>query len=222
MTVRFGNYRVAFYVAVFLLSGTVLGLSANFASIFLPNLHRDFTIFSLVVPSLTILLFLITLQWAQPRTEAVVLLVLAVLWLTMGAWSTDIIGHVQCDGLTGQRIASKNGDTSGQSFCYEMKVVQAFSWAVFVLCAMALIILFSLVTQAQKFGRYLIWREPIRELPWFGEAPGYYNTHAGGIPQYPPGGMPYGYPGAPMMQSTGGTTIIQPGVNGQPATITQI
>jgi len=57
MTVRFGNYRTMFYgkrhqptfwaaltisqsVAVFLLSGTVLGLAGNFASLFLPNLHR--------------------------------------------------------------------------------------------------------------------------------------------------------------------------------------
>ena len=58
------------------LSGTVLGLSAHFAAIFLPKLHRkpsihqslkilmrfadDFTIFSIIVPSLSIFVFFVT------------------------------------------------------------------------------------------------------------------------------------------------------------------
>ena len=51
---------------------------------------------------------------------------------------------------------------NAQAFCYQMKVVQAFSWAIFVACVLALYILFQLVGQAQRFGRYYIWREPIR------------------------------------------------------------
>lgn len=62
------------------MTGAILGLAANFASVFLPDYHRtfviallfcyaeqiffftgDFTIFALIVPSLTILTFLI--QW---------------------------------------------------------------------------------------------------------------------------------------------------------------
>jgi len=222
MTVRFGNYRIGFYVAVFLLSATVLGLAANFANLFLPKLHRDFTIFSLIVPSLTLLLFLVSLQWAQPRTEAVMLFLVGALWLAMGAWSTDIIGNVQCDGLAGQRTAKKTGDMAAQAYCYEMKVTQAFSWMLFVLNAMALIILFRLVSLAQMFGRYDIWREPIRELGWFGEAPGFYNTHQGPMMPYS-GGYQYGQP--PMSAGTmhpGQTIVIQPGMNGQPATVTQV
>jgi hypothetical protein len=228
MTVRFGNHRLAFYIAVFLLSGTVLGLAANFANLFLPNIHHDFTIFSVVVPSLTIFVFLLTLQWAQPRTEAIVYVVLGILWLTMGAWSTDIIGNVQCDSLGGQQQPTKNGNMSAQSYCHEMKVIQAFSWAIFCFFAIAFIILLNLISRAQQFGRFGIWGEPIRELPWFGEAPGYYNTHAGAphapMVQYP---MQYpqgynGYPAGMPMMTGGNSIVIQPGVNGQPPTITQV
>jgi len=68
------------------------------------------------------------------------------------------------------------------------------------------------------------------ELPWFGEMPGYYNTHAGGYPQSPgmgpgygnsyyPGGMPYG--GMPMTQQ-GHSIVIQPSATGGPPMITQV
>jgi len=210
--------------------GTVLGLAANFANVFLPDYRRDFTIFSLIVPSLTILTFLMTLQWAQPRSEAVVLFVLGILWLTMGAWSTDVIGNTQCDGLGGQQVPSKNnGQTSYKSYCYEMKVIQAFSWALFIMFVIAFFILLQLVSQAERFGRYDIWQEPIRELPWFGEMPGYYNTNTQGMhyPQSPgmgPGmgpGHPY-YPGGMPMTQPGHSIVIQPGMNGAPPTITQV
>ncbi|KAG6821269.1 hypothetical protein H0H93_002379 [Arthromyces matolae] len=209
--------------AVLLLSGAVLGLAANFASLFLPTLHRDFTTFALIVPSVTILLFLLSLQWAQPRTEALMLFVVATLWIAMGAWSADIIGPVQCDGLAGQRTATKNGGMSAQAFCYEMKVVEAFSWMIFSINTLALIILFRLVTLAQMFGRFEIWREPIRELPWFGEVPGFYNTHQQPMLPYPG----YGYYNQPPMSATsaphpGQTIVIQPGMNGQPATVTTV
>jgi len=49
-----------------------------------------------------------------------------------------------------------------RQWCREMKVIQAFSWMNFVLYAFALIILIVLVSRAQAFGRYNIWREPIR------------------------------------------------------------
>jgi hypothetical protein len=222
MTVRFGNYRLAFYIAVFVLSGVVLGIAANFASIFYPKVHHDFIIFAILTPSFTIFIFLLTLQWAQPQTEAIALTVLCILWLTMGAWATDIIGITQCDALGGQTTPSKSGETNAQTFCYEMKVVQAFSWAIFIGCLLALYILFQLVSQAQRFGRYYIWSEPIRELPWFGEMPGYYNTHAGAPVPYPNPAIPpgYGYPyNVPM--SAGHSIVIQPGVNGAPPIVTQ-
>ncbi|KAJ3736352.1 hypothetical protein DFJ43DRAFT_610705 [Lentinula guzmanii] len=227
MTVRFVNYRLAFYISVFLLSGAVLGLGAHFAAIFLPRLHQGFTIFALVIPSLTIFIFLLTLQWSQPRVEAIVLFVLWTIWLAMGAWSTDVIGTVQCDALAGQRTATKNGDMSAQSYCYEMKVIQAFSWMIFVLCSFAFIILMQLVTQAQRFGRYMIWYEPIQNLGWFGEWPGLYNTTTQPMVQYPQHqyAVPYGYPlqaGSGIPQQPGHSIIVQPSANGGPATVTQI
>ncbi|KAJ3985889.1 hypothetical protein F5890DRAFT_1408485, partial [Lentinula detonsa] len=208
-------------------TGAVLGLDAHFAAIFLPRLHQGFTIFALVIPSLTIFIFLLTLQWSQPRVEAIVLFVLWTIWLAMGAWSNDIIGTVQCDALAGQRTATKNGDMSAQSYCYEMKVIQAFSWMIFVLCSFAFIILMQLVTQAQRFGRYMIWYEPIQNLGWFGEWPGLYNTTTQPMVQYPQHqyAVPYGYPlqaGSGIPQQPGHSIIVQPSANGGPATVTQI
>ena len=61
------------------------------------------------------------------------------------------------------------------------------------------------------------------ELGWFGEWPGFYNTNTQpGF--YPQGGIPYGMP-MPMQMGPGQpgqTVIIQPGVNGAPATVQQI
>ncbi|KAL0950014.1 hypothetical protein HGRIS_010022 [Hohenbuehelia grisea] len=228
MTVQFTNNRIVLYVVTFLLSATVLGLSAHFASVFLPRLHQDFTIFALIISSLTIFTFLITLQWAQPRTEAPVLFILGALWLAMGAWSTDVIGNVQCDGLAGQRTATKNGDMSAQAFCREMKVIQAFSWMLFVLLWVSFVILLALVSQAQRFGRWRIWDEPIRELGWFGEMPGYYNQGSGTPGAYPQQYMPYGngypmFPQQPMFQQQPGQSIIiQPSANGGAPTVTTV
>ncbi|KAF9075795.1 hypothetical protein BDP27DRAFT_1380457 [Rhodocollybia butyracea] len=217
MTVRFTNYRIAFY-------GTVLGIAAHFAAIFLPGLHQAFTIFAIVVPSLTIFILMLIFQWSQPRIEAVVLFAAWAIWLAMGAWAGDIIGFVQCDSLTGQGTAAKhNGTTSFQAYCYEMKVIQAFSWMIFALCTFAFIILLQLVTQAQRFGRWAIWREPIRELGWYGEMPGYYNTTTQPMVQYPQYGYgaPYGYSSGGVQQP-GQSIVIQPSMNGGPPTVTQI
>lgn len=184
---------------------------------------------------------------------------------------------MQCDGLGGQQTPATDGQSedhvhivpspsahtaivaSLQTYCYEMKVIQAFSWMIFAVCkhsvhlsttlqrntsffsvTISFMILLALVTRAQTLGRPDIWYEPIRtcsrtrsrvssnyflegELPWFGEWPGYYNTHTGMMPQYP---------GYPMMQYPGGgqyvqsvpgqSIVIQPGTNGQPATVTHI
>jgi hypothetical protein len=55
------------------------------------------------------------------------------------------------------------------------------------------------------------------ELPWFGEAPGYYNTSVAGMPQAPYMAQ-YPYP----QPQPGGAYVIQPGVNGQMPTVSQI
>ena len=66
------------------------------------------------------------------------------------------------------------------------------------------------------------------ELPWFGEMPGYYNTHAGGPGQTYTPAWGYGYPypppmsgGLPLMSgvppnSGGHSIVIRPNLNGPP------
>ncbi|KAL1743033.1 hypothetical protein HDZ31DRAFT_65412 [Schizophyllum fasciatum] len=241
MTVRFANWRLSFFVTILVFSAVTLGISAYFASIFLPDLHHDFTIFSIIVPVLTILVFLIILQWAQPRIEVPVLFILGCFWLAEAAWATDAIGDTQCDGLGGQTIGTRKGSVSAKGYCCQMKVLQAFSWMNFCLFAIAFYIILRLVSQAEQFGRPDAWVAPIRELGWFGEYPGFYggtnNPAAQGMPPmtggyqqqagmgaypqqaYGSGGWPYGQMAEP---APGTALVIQPGINGAPPTITQV
>ncbi|KAH7887729.1 hypothetical protein F5I97DRAFT_1804847 [Phlebopus sp. FC_14] len=222
MTILFTNLRLIGYVSVFLLSGTVLGLAANFARLFLPRINHDFTIFSLVVPSVTILTFLCLIQFAQPIIEVPVHFFLGVLWLAMGAWSADIIGYVQCYALAGQEQPTQSGTMSAQTYCYEMKVIEALSWSIFVLFAFFFVIVFGLTTRAVAFGRYFAWREHISQLGWFNELPGY-PTEPRGPPQFGP--YYYGMPqmaGNYVQQMPGHSIVIQPGAHGAPAMVTQV
>ena len=68
-------------------------------------------------------------------------------------------------------------------------------------------------------GNRYAWSDPITDLPWFGEMPGYFQASYGyGAPQqqmyYPP-------PGA-VQQQPGHSVVIQPGHHGQPTTVQQI
>ena len=105
-----------------------------------------------------------------------------------------------------------------------------------------LFILVALTTRAKTLGRPYAWAEPIVELPWFGQWPGYPEGQypGAGAMMYPQGGMMmmpgYAYPaGQPMyapgqpvqpgyvvQQNPGHSVVIQPGVNGQAPTITQV
>ncbi|KAI0774310.1 hypothetical protein C8Q74DRAFT_1269417 [Fomes fomentarius] len=240
MTQLFRDMRLYGNIILLLLTATVLGITAYWASIFLPDVRHDYSIFALIIPSLTILLILVGLQWSTPRTEAFFLFVVGVLWLAMAAWTTDIIGNTQCDAQTSQTVPTHNGGTlSARSWCYEMRVVQAFSWMIFCLYAIFLYILIALTSRAKTLGRMYAWAEPIVELPWFGQWPGYpegqYPQQNGMYPgQYAyPAGIPMSYPGvgypgsqvAPgyvIQQNPGYSVVIQPGVGGQPPTITQV
>ncbi|KAH7929460.1 hypothetical protein BV22DRAFT_1029510 [Leucogyrophana mollusca] len=236
MTILFMNLRLVGYVSVCLLSGTVLGLAANFARLFLPNINHDFTIFSLVVPSLTIFVFLLLVQFAQPIIEVIVHFILGVLWLAMGAWSADIIGYVQCYPLGGQEQPTSNGSMSARTYCYEFKVIEALSWCIFVLFAFFFMIIISLTMRAVVCGRYYAWREHISQLGWFGELPGYpteavyprgppmvgYGNYAGYGQPYPMMGHGVQIGGNYVQQIPGHSIVIQPGANGHPPTITQV
>lgn len=56
---------------------------------------------------------------------------------------------------------------NAQSYCYEMKTIQALSWALFAAFVIALVILVQLITLAERWGRWQIWREPIRGTDLF-------------------------------------------------------
>ena len=81
-------------------------------------------------------------------------------------------------------------------------------------------------------GRYDIWRDDVRELPWFGQAPGYPGTgyaayssssqygnrgYPGSYSQYP---TTYG--GNVVQQQPGHSLVIQPGINGGAPTVQQV
>ncbi|KAG0709646.1 hypothetical protein DFH29DRAFT_885164 [Suillus ampliporus] len=222
MTVLFMNMRLIGYLSTFLLSAAVLGLTANFAKLFLPDINHDFTIFALIPPSVTLFAFLCLTQFAQPVVEVTVHFILAVLWLAMGAWSEDIIGYVQCYQLPGLQPTNK-GTMTLQTYCYQMKVIEALSWTIFVLFALFFIMLIALTSRAVAFGRYYAWREHVSQLGWFGEFPGY-PTEA----VYPRAPFYGGYGQNPMMggyhvqQMPGHSIMVQPGVNGGQPVVTQV
>ncbi|KAF9221979.1 hypothetical protein BS17DRAFT_709554 [Gyrodon lividus] len=221
MTILFTNLRLVAYISVFCLSGTVLGLAAHFANLFLPTINHDFTIFSLVVPSATIFLFILLIQFAQPIVEVTAHFILGVLWLALGAWSADIIGYVQCDVLGGLKTPTNNGTMSAQTYCYEMKVIEALSWCIFVMFAFFFVIVIALTTRAVVLGRVYAWREHISQLGWFGEWPAYPTPYAHG--PYPhPYGIPQQMVGNYVQQAPGHSIVIQPGVHGGPAMVTQV
>jgi len=235
MTVLFRDLRCYGFTVVILLSTTVLGISAYFASIFLPDLHHDFTIYSLIPPSWTIFILILLLISSTPRADAVFLFITDILWLTMASWSADTIGYTQCDALGNSRTNTKNGTISARSYCDLSKVVEAFSWATFCLLTLYFVFLITLASRSVAMGRFYIWREDIRELPWFGQAPGYpgvgYTSYAsqhgargypGSYAQYPTSQYPSSYGGNHVHQQPGHSLVIQPGMNGGASSVQQV
>jgi len=194
----FKDLRLTAYASVFACSAVVLGLVANFAAKFLPKLHRDFLIFALVVPSITMVILLVILLRSQPRWDLLVLFVLTGCWLTMGSWSADMIAHIECDGLGNQTIPTKNGTMSYQVYCREMKAILAFSWINFVLLILGFAILLSLIVRVLSFGRRHAWEESISDIPWFNQ----WNYHQGGY-------YPYAYSAGQPIQTGPNQYVVQ-------------
>ena len=78
-------------------------------------------------------------------------------------------------------------------------------------------------------GRYEIWREDIRELPWFGQAPGYPGVGYTSYSSQYRGGYPGSYAQYPttygsnvVQQQPGHSLVIQPGMNGGAPTVQQV
>lgn len=223
MTVMFVNMRRIGYLTAFVLSAVVLGFTANFARLFLPHINHDFTIFALIPPSATIFAFLWIMQFSQPIVEVTLHFFISVLWLAMGAWSADMIGYVQCYSIQEQQLPTVRGSISAQSYCYEMKVIEALSWTLFVLFIFFFIILITLTSRAVVYGRYYAWREHISQLGWFGELPGYPTEAI--YPRAPMYGYGQPYPmmgGYHVQQLPGHSVMVQPGVNGGQPIVTHM
>lgn len=236
MTYLFTNIRLGVYGFQGLLAGVVLGLSGYFGSIFLPHLYAEYTIYSLAVASLTlvmIILFLTLSHIMEPRVEIIILFILSVLWLALGAWTVDrrdfLSDASDCAGWGDAKMSTKSDTVtiSRLQYCNRMRVIEAFSWVLFGVFAIFFIIVLHLTSIAVQRGmRPYAWREPMIELPWYGEWPGYsggYNSAyptmhmAGGgmVPggYYQGGVVPHHGPIStlPVMQNGGYVVQQQPG-----------
>jgi len=163
----FTNIRLGVFVTLGLLAAGVLGIAIHFATIFPSSFHHSFNTFAIVAPAVTIVLLIIILLRSTPCWDCVALAVLDILWLTMGAWSTDVIGNLQCESLTGQQTPTKNGQTSFQGWCQQMKVVEAFSWANFGILTICLLTVIFLVVRLFSMGFGSVWSQSVAELEWF-------------------------------------------------------
>jgi len=220
MSETFKTYRFFTYSALILSSAVVLGLAANFATLFLPNIDRPFVVFALIVPTGTIIILTLVLMRSMPSTDLGALFLLSVGWLTMGAWSEDVIGHVQCFGLTGTQPTKNNGTMSAQQYCYEMKSIEAFSWANFAIMLICFLIILILASRASAMNRE-IWNESMSELPWFGQYGSPYGYGGQQMPMYYPGGGGAGGQPYVIQQAPGHSVVIQPNPGGMP-TVTQV
>ncbi|THG96314.1 hypothetical protein EW145_g7801 [Phellinidium pouzarii] len=219
---HFVTVRRYTYAVVFVSACVVLGLGANFANLFLPHINRPFVVFAVVVPAFTLVTFLIISQRSRPLVDLILLFILDVLWLAMGAWSTDIIGGVQCFGLTGTQ-PTKTGTMPATTYCYEMKSIEAFSWANFGILTIAFVVLVILINRLASYGQFGGWNTSISEVPWFGQPyqGGQFGPYGGygGNPQAMFAGngqMPY-----VIQQAPGHSVVIQPNPGGMP-TVAQV
>lgn len=98
---------------------------------------------------------------------------------------------------------------------------------------MYFVFLVTLATQSVAMGRFDIWRDDVRELPWFGQTPGYpgagYAQYSSQYPQYGGRGYPGSYSQYPttyggnvVQQQPGHSLVIQPGVNGGAPIVQQV
>jgi hypothetical protein len=128
---------------------------------------------------------------------------------------------------------------SSKGFCYESKILEAFSWSIFGLrlshpsvttrfplmrhaVLFFLMFVIILANRSQILGWPEIWYDDIDELPWLGEYPGYpgvsmYPTYQG-VPNPAPtavaGPLPTTEGEGVIQHQPGHSIIIWPGVNG--------
>lgn len=205
--------RLGLFALVFAGAGVVLGISAHLTVHLLSTGIHDFLLFSLVVSGLTIVVFILLALRSQPRIDAAVLFVLIALWLTMGAYSQDVLGQQSCYALKGQTIPAKNDTTfSAENYCRQMKTILAFSWANFVFLTLTLVGLLTVVLKLYARGDRDIWKDSMSDVELFEEKE---------LPKPP---MPIEIPGGSQVGSGigsgsgrgGHTFVYYPGSHGAP------
>ena len=200
MADSFNNIRRALFAIAFVGAAVTLGITVNLIGPLLPTGLHDFLIFSVVVSALTIIVILLLVQRSQPKVDTAILFILAALWLTMGAYSTDVVGHQFCYSLKGQTMPAKNGTTySAESYCRQIKTVQAFSWANFVFLTIGFIKLITMLdndngddrsSRIGSMSNASLTGAPVTLPP---------QTYPQAYPQYP-----QAYPDSPIMRSHSG------------------
>lgn len=184
----FATVRRVTYVILFALAAVELGLAANLTNLFL-SVHRDFLIFALVPPSFTILIILGLLAKSRPGIDLILILITDILWLALGAYSVDVIGYTQCDTLAGQTIqTSIGGAYSSQSYCYQVKTIEAVAWAEFGLFLICFWVVLAITLMAAGRGEP-VWQMDVDELQWFSTP-----QYGGGAYQYGQYGQQQQYP----------------------------
>lgn len=162
----------------------VLGLSASFASKLLPY-DSDFIIFAVAVSTATVMCTSAALLRSTPFMDAFGMFVFSVLWVAMGGFTVDRIGGERCVDLLGQKLNTGRDRTmSAYTYCVQLKVVMAFSWAEFATILLMFLIVLALTIRARTHGAgSMVWNESISDLPWFGNWVGEDRQHY--RPTYP-------------------------------------
>jgi len=198
--VLFTRIRRGIFVAIILLSGGVIGIAVHFSVLFPSSFHHSFDTYAIIAPAVTIIALIIILLRSTPSYDCITMFILVILWLTMGAWSTDVIGNTQCESLTGQQIPTKSGQTSSQGWCQQMKVIEAFSWAIFGILTICIIVVICLVVRLFSMGTQGVWGQSVAELDWFSNP---YSRFANGMGMGGMGGGMGGMGGMGMGAGTG-------------------
>ncbi|CAE6392124.1 unnamed protein product, partial [Rhizoctonia solani] len=147
---------------------------------------------SQVVSAATLIIILALSQRSQPRIDAWVLFILAVLWLTMGAYSQDVIGFQRCYAMKGQKIPTSSGTTSmyfvlcppkwsesnppsvcGKLLSPDEGYLFLLSHGRFSYCVITVwwVILLIVVNKIYTSGEHDIWSSPMSDVTMFGEEP---------------------------------------------------
>ncbi|KAG9018564.1 hypothetical protein FRB90_011393 [Tulasnella sp. 427] len=139
--IRFSAIRAAVFTLCFLASAAVLGLAAYQATVFMVNkFDKPWIITALVISVISVLASAGLAFRYSFMTHIACIALLTVMWLSLASYTTDRIGYVQCENLTGKRpTVHGRGNGSNVAWCRELKAAMGLSWFNFGLCLIAIV-----------------------------------------------------------------------------------